>query len=155
MTNNRDLAQTMAKYFSLQDIKTLCFNLGVEFEDLPHTGGTRTGTITALIKLMQQQKRMAELLQECSRMRPRTDWSPYSQIDDNPMPRPMSQLTELEQIKRKNLQKRMEELTEEYQACFAQLGQALSEVEKVRLRRTLTRLEEEMQQVEDDLADLS
>lgn len=151
MANNYDLVQTLTTYFDLQELKLLCFRLGVQFEDLSDTQGTRTGSAMALVQLMRRQDQIESLLAECTRMRPKVNWLIYLQPDTGSTP----QVPGLNEIKRKSLEKRLQDLAQEYEACYTQLGQTLSEVEKVRLKRTLTHIEEEIQQVETDLSELN
>jgi len=151
MANNYDLVQTLTTYFDLQELKQLCFRLGVQFEDLSDTQGTRTGSAMALVQLMRRQDQIESLLAECTRMRPKVNWLIYLQPDTDSS----SQVRGLNAIKRKSLRKRLQDLAQEYEACYIQLGQTLSEVEKVRLKRTLTHIEEEIQQVESDLSELN
>ncbi len=150
MANDYDLVQALTKYFDLQELKLLCFRLGVQFEDLSDTQGTRTGSAMALVQLMRRQGQIESLLTECAKMRPKVNWLIYLQPDTDRSP----QVSGLNEIKRKLLEKRLQELAQEYEACYTQLGQALSEVEKVRLKRSLSQLELEIQQVESELAQL-
>ncbi len=57
----------------------------------------------------------------------------------------------LSQLKRKNLKKRLTSLHEDYEAANAQLNHTLDEVARVRLRRQIEDLEQEIQQVEQKL----
>ena len=55
-------------HFSLDELKTLCFNLGVEFDDLG--GDTRQGKARELVKAMQRQTRLDHLAAHLSLARP-------------------------------------------------------------------------------------
>ena len=151
MANNYDLVEALTKYFDLQELKLLCFILSIPYEDLPDTQGTLTGSAMALVKLLQRQGNIEALLSECAKMRPKVNWSIYSQPEIVSPP----QTGIFQQIKRDLLEKRLEELTQEYKVCYEQLGQALSDVEKVRLKRTISQLEAQIKQVESDLNQLS
>lgn len=56
--------------------------------------------------------------------------------------------------RRRVLQRRLAVLTEEYEAASQQIDAELSSVDRIRLRRLLNSLEQEMQQVENDLRHL-
>lgn len=55
-------------HFSLDELKTLCFNLGIEFDDLG--GDTRQGKARELVKAMQRQTRLDHLAAHLSLARP-------------------------------------------------------------------------------------
>jgi hypothetical protein len=55
---------------------------------------------------------------------------------------------------RQNREKRLAELFEEQQAAYQELGQALSEVDKVRIKRRIEGIEREMEEVESSLREL-
>lgn len=62
------LHQFLVDHFSVDELKTLCFNLGVEFEDL--SGEGRSGKARELVKAMQRQVRLEHLVAHLSIARP-------------------------------------------------------------------------------------
>ena len=54
----------------------------------------------------------------------------------------------LSELKRKNLQKRLTALHKEYQAANTQLTRTLSDIERIRIRRQIQDLEQQIQQAE-------
>jgi len=62
--------------------------------------------------------------------------------------------TPITQIKIKNLEKRLADLSTEYEAANDQLSFSLSEVERVRLKRQIDNLEKEMEQIQNELDSL-
>ena len=54
------LHQFLVAHFSLEELKTLCFNLGVEYEDLAGEG--RSDKARELVKAMQRRTRLEHLV---------------------------------------------------------------------------------------------
>lgn len=59
--------------FSESDISILCFDLNVEYDDLP--GIAKNNKIASLLNYMRRHQRLAELTEYCSIVRPTVDWS--------------------------------------------------------------------------------
>ena len=66
------LRRQMAESFSLDDVRSLCFDLNVNFDELPHAG--LTPKVRDLILLMKQNGRLAELLTAVAKARPHVEW---------------------------------------------------------------------------------
>ncbi len=64
--------------FDLQDLKNLCFDLGIEYDTLAHQ--TRSELSRELINYMKQQKQILKLIVIIVQLRPKTNWS---QIEEN------------------------------------------------------------------------
>ncbi len=62
------LHQFLVAHFSLEELKTLCFNLGVEYEDLGGEG--RSGKARELVQAMQRRTRLEHLVAHLSIARP-------------------------------------------------------------------------------------
>lgn len=62
------LRQTLATRFSLEELRTLCQDLGVDYEDLPAMG--KTGKARELISYLQRRDRLADLVEVINRKRP-------------------------------------------------------------------------------------
>ena len=69
LPNLRDL---LAYHFSLEELRGLCFDLGLEYEDLP--GETRPGRAQSLIEYCLRRGRLPELHRRCTALRPLVDW---------------------------------------------------------------------------------
>lgn len=70
----QDLRQTINQRFSLSDIRTLCFDLSIEYEDLG--GGPKSDIITALITYCKQNNRLSDLQSYLQKARSFVDWAP-------------------------------------------------------------------------------
>ena len=74
----------MEMYLSLDELHTLCFDLGINFDNL---SGDRLGTKTiALIEQMRRNNQMAHLLSQLQNMRPATAWPEWETETKQPMP---------------------------------------------------------------------
>ncbi|MCA9970238.1 MAG: hypothetical protein KC425_08485, partial [Anaerolineales bacterium] len=58
--------------FTLEDVRTLCFNLSVDFDDLAGEG--KTAIIWSLLRHLFDHKRIPDLLAELRRKRPSIPW---------------------------------------------------------------------------------
>jgi hypothetical protein len=67
------LRDKLARYFNRSELKGLCFDLGVAYDDLP--GETRTELAQALVEHCHQRGRLPELLRRCQVERPHVDWT--------------------------------------------------------------------------------
>ncbi|MEI2609108.1 MAG: cytochrome D1 domain-containing protein [Candidatus Promineifilaceae bacterium] len=95
---NRDrLRQVISDTFNSEELRTLCFSLAIEYDDLPGEG--RASKIRELIALCERDNRLRELVAQCQALRPNQDWpnaddslaeSPYKgllyfDVDDAPL----------------------------------------------------------------------
>jgi hypothetical protein len=69
-------------------------------------------------------------------------------------PQAPSSSSQLSRVKRENLQQQLTALLQDYEAASAQLSSTLSELDRRRIRRSLETLENEIAQVEAELAQL-
>lgn len=67
------LRDLFAGLFNKTDLRSLCMELDLDYEDIP--GSTRTEKIQELIAQMNRHGRIEELLKEAKQMRPSADWS--------------------------------------------------------------------------------
>jgi hypothetical protein len=147
------LRQLLTTHFSVSEIHTFCFDLGVDYEDLPGAG--KTDKARELIAHMQRRGRLGELVQAGRQSRPDVQWpdldaAPTSQ----PPPSPPAASPALRAIKRKALEKRLADLGAEHEAASGQLGYALSAVDRLRIQRQVEALEAEIGQVDAELRTL-
>jgi hypothetical protein len=70
-TDRRALHALMATRLDLEELKILCFNLGIDFENLD--GHSKAGMARSLIEYMERRKRTEQLVAELRRMRPDID----------------------------------------------------------------------------------
>ena len=67
-TDRVHLRRVLAEAFSLVDLRVLCFDLGIDYEDLP--ADTRDGIALELIRTCERTNRLSELMQVCRELRP-------------------------------------------------------------------------------------
>lgn len=70
--NKISLRENMNRYFSLDEIESLCFDLGVDFENIG--GNSKPGKVLELIQYMERRGRLEELAGACAKLRPNVDW---------------------------------------------------------------------------------
>jgi hypothetical protein len=82
------LLQSLSESFSLGDLHSLCFELEVDFEDLP--AETRMGKARELIIFMERRRRLDDLVAKCRELRPLKSWEmppsgePFELVDSDP-----------------------------------------------------------------------
>lgn len=81
--NAQQIRRLIAGYFSLQELKTLCFELDVEFDDLGGEG--RSDKARELVTFVQRRGRLIDLLQTLASERPGIAW-PGGIMPDIPCP---------------------------------------------------------------------
>ena len=69
----KKLRQEMSERFDGEELRTLCANLGLSYQD-DLIGQTKDARILSLIQLMQKQNKMAFLIEELNQERPFVDW---------------------------------------------------------------------------------
>ena len=72
MNGNIGLVKKIGERFSEEEIRTLCFQMGVEYDDLPGEG--RPGKARELVKWCDYRDRADELALICLSERPDVDW---------------------------------------------------------------------------------
>lgn len=70
--NPAALRQKLATHFSVEEMGTLCYDLGVTAEEIP--GTTRSAKAREMLDYFARRKRMPELLAELRKRRPGVDW---------------------------------------------------------------------------------
>jgi hypothetical protein len=66
------LKDQIKDHFNQNDLKELCFNLGLDFEDLP--GETRKDKARELVIYCQQHGLLMSLVNQCQKLRPHLSW---------------------------------------------------------------------------------
>ncbi len=74
------LRKLLIRHFNLDELRVLCFDLGLEYEDLP--GDTRTTKMHGLVEYLQRRGELPRLLDEITGLRPLVNWPSFS----NPVP---------------------------------------------------------------------
>src|SRR5688572_27484357 len=66
------LLQMISNHFDEEDVRTVCYMLAVEYDDLP--GPAKKFKVRELIKYMIQRGRLEELVEICQKERPNLPW---------------------------------------------------------------------------------
>lgn len=69
------LRKLLIQHFSLEELRVLCFDLGLEYEDL--SGDTRTTKMHGLIEYLQRRGELYQLLNEVIDHRPNVTWPSF------------------------------------------------------------------------------
>ncbi|MBP8003076.1 MAG: hypothetical protein KA314_30015, partial [Chloroflexi bacterium] len=69
------LRDQLTQAFGKSELQSLCFDLGIAYDDLP--GDTRTGLAQALISYCYERGRILDLLSRCQKLRPHLVWHVY------------------------------------------------------------------------------
>jgi hypothetical protein len=67
------LRQAMMRHFNTSELRTICFDLNVDNEDL--AGTEKTTFVIEMIKFFERTNRTPELIQKCAELRPEIDFS--------------------------------------------------------------------------------
>jgi len=67
-----DLRRKVATYFNDDEIKSLCFDLGIEYENL--AGETREAKARELVTYCERTSQVSQLANRCRELRPSVDW---------------------------------------------------------------------------------
>lgn len=66
------LRQVLADYFNEEELRDLCFELGIDYENL--AGSTKSGKARELVAYCERHMRIGELAAACYRLRPQAPW---------------------------------------------------------------------------------
>ena len=81
--NRERLRQAIEAAFDNEELRTLCFALGIDYDNLP--GWNKVGNIRELVALCERENRLPTLLTHCQQMRPERDWQVASDsLDESP-----------------------------------------------------------------------
>lgn len=70
--NKTELRKRIEEYLNKEDLKTLCVDLGVDYDNL--SGEEKASKVRELIELMQRQGRVLALINELKTLRPNVKW---------------------------------------------------------------------------------
>lgn len=65
------LREKLGDSFDLEELRTLCFDLNIEYQNLP---GTREGLAREMVAYCEKRNRLSELIEACRRKRPDVPW---------------------------------------------------------------------------------
>jgi len=82
-----DLRKLIASSFSDEEIRSLCFDLGIDYEDVG--GTTKSSKARELISLLIREGRLDEMLSECVKQRPNLGWERFHHTSGFPIPTKM------------------------------------------------------------------
>ena len=74
-----EIREALSRFFSLEELRTLCFDLNIDFENLK--GESKEAKILSLIQFCQRRHKLPELLSEIQKLRPGII---FNQPDRNP-----------------------------------------------------------------------
>lgn len=74
-----ELGNNISIYFNKEELRSLCFDLGINFENVP--GETLEVISKELVNFCQRHGRLPELIHRCRELRPNADWSNYTNVD--------------------------------------------------------------------------
>jgi hypothetical protein len=66
------LRQQLDQYFNLEELRTICFDLGIDFEHLE--GVTKVDKARELVVYLERRARVKDLTDLCRRLRPHVEW---------------------------------------------------------------------------------
>jgi hypothetical protein len=76
--NQADFRQKIESAFNKGQLKTLCFDMGIDYENLPET---KEGMVRELLQYCVRQNRVNELLQICREKRPTIAWPDLTDLN--------------------------------------------------------------------------
>lgn len=79
---NRQLYKALKKHLNMQELRALCYDLGVEPEELPTE--SLTDFALGLVRYMERRDRVSELLTHLAGTRPEVNWQQYSNLSQPP-----------------------------------------------------------------------
>lgn len=85
ITDLSALRDNISSYFDLAELQSLCFDLGIDFEELP--GEKKSEKSQALILLLERRDRLPELITWLAEKRPHVAWSSFTiqpGVDEKP-----------------------------------------------------------------------
>jgi hypothetical protein len=133
----------LSKRFSDGELRTLCFDLGVEYEDLPGAG--KADKARELVATMDRYDRLADLVRVGRRSRSDVPWPAIGEASvKQPLTPGSAAEAAVKTLRREAVEKRLSALGEEYMAANRQLSYTLSEVDRLRIKRLIETLDAEM-----------
>jgi hypothetical protein len=66
------LRENVLNYFEVEDLESLCFDLGVDYSGLPGDG--KAAKVVAMLEYFGRSGRVGELIERCAKLRPNVAW---------------------------------------------------------------------------------
>lgn len=104
------LRQIITQYFNAGELRTLCFDLGVDYDDLPGQG--KTNKVIELIGYLQRRDRLPELVEMVRQLRPNAPWTEEQRQTGWASPSPQRIPPEQMRAKVKSLHRQLAEAKE-------------------------------------------
>jgi hypothetical protein len=115
--NQPKLREYIAAYFDLEELKLLCFDLDIDYENI--VGDTKAGKTMALVSYCARRGELWDLVQKCGEKRPRVDWNAVTTTAESS---PMA-LSDDERERAIDKLKELKTLLDESWATFVTQGQ--------------------------------
>jgi len=135
-----------------QLLTTLGFDLGVDYENL--SGQGKADKARELVDHMKRYERLADLVRMGRQARPDVPWPELGTapaVEPSPVAPSPTESPTLRALKRKTLERRLADLSAEYEAANGQLDATLAAVDRLRIQRQIKALEGEIGQVDAEL----
>ena len=76
------LHRLLVTHYDVEELRTLCFQLGIAYDDLP--GTTKSGRARELLLFLQRRQRLPELVDRGKRERPEIPWPDLADLPPSP-----------------------------------------------------------------------
>ncbi len=80
------LRQSLVEYFSLDELDTLCYDLGVDPDSVPERDSDKPTRVREIVTYFEDRGRLADLIALCAKGRPNVPWSDFLQFTSSPDP---------------------------------------------------------------------
>ncbi len=97
MDISRQIRDLIIQGFNIEELRTLCSDLGIEYDDLPPGG--RSSKARELVAYLSRRGRTADLLLLCAERRPHLDWPEYSESSPLELFDPLDELPGEDQLR--------------------------------------------------------
>jgi len=74
------LRQVLTERFQQEELRTLCFDLGIDWDDLPARG--KAGKVRELVGYFARRRSIEKMIQFCERQRPDISWRDFGRMPD-------------------------------------------------------------------------
>ena len=76
--------QQLDEFFSQEELMTLCFDMGVDYEDLVGVGGPSSALTRNLVAYLIRRDKLSDLVEICERIQPNIKWTEYELTGKKP-----------------------------------------------------------------------
>ncbi|MEM8860136.1 MAG: hypothetical protein AAGD96_17530 [Chloroflexota bacterium] len=71
-TNSLTLREKMISFLSIEEVKSICFDLGIDHENLEHD--KKSSLVRTLLEYAQRQGMVEDVREKCAKVNPKIDW---------------------------------------------------------------------------------